>query len=101
MCNAMSLLVDNPIARYATRPERPGFVIDRDGVVTITPAAELPHGVPEASWLPAPRDVFRLGAGAVARVAVLPGRNRQRCIQRRPNGARNQEARVARHRALA
>ena len=53
MYDEHSLLVANPIDRYATRPERPGFVRDPDGGATITLAPALPGGVPEANWLPA------------------------------------------------
>ena len=56
-----SFLVDNPIDRYATRPDRPGIVTDADGRLTLTLAAALPPGVPEANWLPAPAGRFRLG----------------------------------------
>lgn len=56
-----SLLVANPIDRYATRTERPGFVVGDDGTVAITLATSLPDGTPEANWLPAPAGRFRLG----------------------------------------
>lgn len=45
MYDERSLLVANPIDRYATRPERPGFVRDPDGGATITLAPALPDGV--------------------------------------------------------
>ena len=61
MYDQRSLLVANPIGRYATRPERPGLVRDPDGGATITLASALPGGVPEANWLPAPAGRFRLG----------------------------------------
>jgi hypothetical protein len=61
MYNEHSLLVDNPIHRYATRPDRPGLVHDADGRLTFVLATELPAGVPEANWLPAPSGRFRLG----------------------------------------
>ena len=61
MYDEHSLLVANPIDRYATRPERPGFVHDPDGGATVTLAPALPGGVPEANWLPAPAGRFRLG----------------------------------------
>ena len=61
MYDEHSLLVANLIDRYATRPERPGFVRDPDGGATITLAPALPGGVPEANWLPAPAGRFRLG----------------------------------------
>ena len=61
MYDEHSLLVDNPIDRYATRPDRPGLVTDADGRLTFTLAASLPPGVPEANWLPAPSGRFRLG----------------------------------------
>jgi hypothetical protein len=61
MYGADSLLVANPIDRYALRVEQPGFVLDPDGGATITLAASLPPGTPEATWLPAPAGRFRLG----------------------------------------
>jgi len=61
MYDEHSLLVGNPIDRYATRPDRPGLVTDADGRLTFVLATELPVGVPEANWLPAPSGRFRLG----------------------------------------
>jgi hypothetical protein len=51
MYNEMSLLVDDPIARYATRPEHPGFVRLNASLIrrseerpdTDTPAAQHIH----------------------------------------------------------
>ena len=56
-----SLLVANPIDRYATRVTRPGTVRAEDGGVTFTLSAVRPPGVPEPNWLPAPAGRFRLG----------------------------------------
>lgn len=56
-----NLLVANPIGRYSTRPTRPGFSARADGSVAIVLAHELPDGVDEAVWLPAPDGPFRLG----------------------------------------
>lgn len=55
MYDEHSLLVANPIDRYATCPERPGFRRDADGGATIIPAAEVPaaEAAREANWLPA------------------------------------------------
>lgn len=61
MYDEHSLLVDNPIDRYATRPDRPDLATDPDGRITFTLATELPSGVPQANWLPAPAGRFRLG----------------------------------------
>jgi hypothetical protein len=61
MYDAHSFLVDNPIHRYATRPDRPGTVYDEDGRLTFVLSTDLPAGVPEANWLPAPAGRFRLG----------------------------------------
>jgi len=61
MYDEASLLAENPIDRYATRTDRPGFQIDADQTVRVTLSAELPAGVPEANWLPAPAGRFRLG----------------------------------------
>lgn len=57
-----SLLVDNPDANYATRPECPGFDRGANGSATVVLATERPEGVAEANWLPAPDDEpFQLG----------------------------------------
>jgi hypothetical protein len=61
MYDENSHLVTNDIGRYSTRITRPGFVRDADGGATITMSAVLPHGLPEANWLPAPEGPFRLG----------------------------------------
>ena len=74
MYDAHSLLVDNPIDRYATRPERPGFVQGEDGSATVVLAVTLPDGVPEANWLPTPEARFRLGLRVYnPRPAVIDG----------------------------
>ena len=64
MYDEHSFLVENPIQRYATRPDRPGFEMGADGSVTVTLSVELPDDVPEANWLPAPSGRFRLGLHA-------------------------------------
>lgn len=56
-----NLLVDNPIDRYSTRATRPGFTTGEDGSATVVLSRELPPGVPEGNWLPAPDGPFRLG----------------------------------------
>lgn len=63
MYDERSLLVANPINRYATRPDRPGFRRDPDGGASIIVSAHLPQGDAdrEANWLPAPAGRFRLG----------------------------------------
>jgi hypothetical protein len=61
MYDESSHLVPNDIGRYATRITRPGFVRDADGGAAITMSANLPDGLPEANWLPAPSGRFRLG----------------------------------------
>jgi hypothetical protein len=61
MYNQFSLLVPNPIDRYATRTTRPGTLLDGEGGVTYVLSAHRPEGVPEANWLPAPSGRFRLG----------------------------------------
>jgi hypothetical protein len=58
-----SFLVDNPIDRHATRPDRPGLVTDPDGRLTFVLATELPAGVPEANRLPAPGHPAALNRG--------------------------------------
>lgn len=70
---ATNLLVTNPINRYSTRPTRPGMVTDPDGGLTITMAATLPSGVPEANWLPAPDGQFRLGLRVYYPGAAIQG----------------------------
>ena len=42
MYDDRSLLVENPIDRYATRPERPGFVVEDDGSIVITCRGRAP-----------------------------------------------------------
>lgn len=61
MYDENSFLVANPLNRYATRIDHPGFVRDADGGATIVMSATLPPGVDEANWLPAPPGRFRLG----------------------------------------
>jgi hypothetical protein len=56
-----SLLVDNPIDRYALRPGSPGFQPRPDGTLVVTMSTALPDGVAEGTWLPAPAGPFRLG----------------------------------------
>ena len=56
-----NLLVPNPISRYSTRPTRPGFQRDPDGGLTVVMASDLPVQVPDANWLPAANEPFRLG----------------------------------------
>ena len=73
MYDEHSLLVANLIDRYATRPERPGFVRDPDGGATITLAPALPGGVPEANWLPA----RPAGSGWPAGLLPRPGSRRR------------------------
>ena len=51
-------LVANPLGRFSTRISRPGFQLGQDGSATVTMSAELPDGVPEANWLPAPEAQF-------------------------------------------
>ena len=51
-------LVANPLGRFSTRISRPGFRVGQDGSATVTMSAELPEGVPEANWLPAPEAQF-------------------------------------------
>jgi hypothetical protein len=61
MYDANSFLVDNPEHRYATRPQRPGTVVDPDGSLTLMFSVSRPAAVPQANWLPAPDGKFRLG----------------------------------------
>ncbi len=51
-------LVANPLGRFSTRISRPGFELGKDGSATVTMAAELPAGVAQANWLPAPEAQF-------------------------------------------
>lgn len=61
------LLHDNPLDRYALRPDSPGLTFAADGSLTLAIGAERPAGVPEGNWLPAPRTPF-----AVALRTYLP-----------------------------
>lgn len=60
MYNEASRLVDNPINRYSTRPDRPGLEIGPDGALRIGLSVEQ-GTCPAANWLPAPEGRFRLG----------------------------------------
>ena len=55
-----SLLVANPIDRYAIRGGDADLVRDPDGGLTIHIAAGLSKGTPEPNWLPAPRGAFNV-----------------------------------------
>lgn len=84
MYDGRSLLVANPLHRYATRPDRPGFVRDSHGGASITLAATLREGVPEANWLPAPNGRFRLGLRVYyPRAAVADGSWTPPAVERR------------------
>lgn len=61
MYDEHSHLVANAIDRYATRPTRPGTVLDVDGSLTFVFASRRPTDTAEANWLPAPDGRFRLG----------------------------------------
>jgi len=52
------LLHDNPLNRYALRPDSPALTFAADGSLTLAMGAERPAGVPEGNWLPAPRSPF-------------------------------------------
>ncbi len=67
MYNEHSLLVDNPIDRYATRPDRPGLVTDADGRLTFVLADRAPVG--RARGQLAPRSLRPIPAGSAR---VLP-----------------------------
>lgn len=56
-----SHLVENPIDRYAIRPDSPGFGPDPDGSTVIVISSERPAGVDQSRWLPAPDGPVRLG----------------------------------------
>lgn len=62
-----SLLVPNPIDRYAVRPDTPGLTLGSDGSLEIRLQAAAPSGVPEGNWLPTPAGPF-----TVALRAYLP-----------------------------
>ncbi len=47
-----SYLFDNPLERYALRPDSPGLTYGDDGSLTLYIQADKPKGVPEANWLP-------------------------------------------------
>lgn len=56
--NDVFLLHDNPLSRFAIRPDSPGLSFAGDGSLTVTIQVEMPEGAPEANWLPAPRGDF-------------------------------------------
>jgi hypothetical protein len=54
MYNRVSLLAENPIGRYALRPDSSSFTFAEDGSLTLVLSASLPDDVPEGNWLPMP-----------------------------------------------
>jgi hypothetical protein len=61
MYNQAGFLVDNPIHRFAIRPDSPGLTYNADGSLTLYIQASEPAGVPQANWLPAAQGVFFVG----------------------------------------
>jgi hypothetical protein len=60
MYNDQSLLVDNPIQRYALRPNSPGLTYAPDGSLTLFLQHEPPTAAPAGNWLPAPAGAFNV-----------------------------------------
>lgn len=60
MYNDRSLLVDNPLNRYALRPTSPGLTFAADGSLTLVMQHTPPHDVPAGNWLPAPAGAFNI-----------------------------------------
>jgi hypothetical protein len=60
MYNEKSLLVENPIHRYAIRPDTEGLTFAEDGSLTIYLQHEKPSNAPSGNWLPAPDGTFIL-----------------------------------------
>jgi hypothetical protein len=61
MYNESGFLVENPINRYAIRPDTPGLTYGADGSLTVTIQAEPPSDAPESNWLPTPAGTFFIG----------------------------------------
>ncbi len=60
MYNDQSLLVDNPLNRYALRPNSPGLTYAPDGSLTLVLQHERPEDAPEGNWLPTPAGAFNV-----------------------------------------
>jgi hypothetical protein len=60
MYNDVSLLVENPLNRYILRPDSPGLTTAPDGNLTLHIQHDMPAGVPEGNWLPAPAGAFNV-----------------------------------------
>lgn len=60
MYNDQSLLADNPIHRYALRPNSPGLTYAPDGSLTLFLQHEPPTDAPAGNWLPAPAGAFNV-----------------------------------------
>lgn len=58
MYNDVFLLVDNPLNRYVIRPDQADLTYAADGSLTLYLQAEIPSGVPQGNWLPAPKGDF-------------------------------------------
>jgi hypothetical protein len=71
-------LVENTANKYAVASYTPGLQTNPDGSLSISIAADLPPGVPEANWLPVPRGAFNVvlrfygPTGSVAENTYLP-----------------------------
>jgi hypothetical protein len=60
MYNEVSLLVENPLNRYILRPDSPGLATAPDGSLTLHIQHDVPAGVPQGNWLPAPAGAFNV-----------------------------------------
>jgi hypothetical protein len=60
MYNDVSLLVDNPLNRYALRPKSPGLTFAPDGSLTLLIQREQPQDADAGNWLPAPAGAFNV-----------------------------------------
>ncbi len=58
MYDEKSLLVENPIHRYAIRPDTEGLTFGDDGSLTLYLQHEKPANAPPGNWLPAPDGTF-------------------------------------------
>lgn len=58
MYNEKSLLVDNPLQRYAIRPDTEGLTFGEDGSLTLYLQHERPGNALPGNWLPAPDGTF-------------------------------------------
>ncbi len=74
MYNDAFLLHDNPLQRYALRPDSSDLTFAPDGSLTLAIQVGKPWDVPEGNWLPAPSGDFAVALRTyLPREAILSG----------------------------